>query len=1175
MKQRLLIFLSLGLFTVQGWAAPIDESAARTIVQEFITSVNGRSLNSTPAPSGNSLQLVHAEMSSVNLMQNAYYIYNTGGGFVIVSGDDRAEQILGYGDRNFDMNNIPCGLQVMLKSYKEQIDYLFEHPGLVVETSSSSNSPMLTASSVPPLLATDWGQSKPFFNQCPSYNGSLCVTGCSCTSLSQVMYYWKHPTTAVPSLPSYSYNTWMGNVAVSNTVPALPSRSFDWANMLDSYNYYNVEDAYNSTQADAVAWLMRYVGQAESMAYTPGSSGASTSDILRAAKMFGYNFNAHWVFREDYTSSQWASMIQTELRAGRPLVYCASDTVGVGGGHAFNLDGYNASTNKYHINWGWDGFYNDYIALEAFDPPGNVHYNCGHEFIVGLKPQQSPSDVGPEIEITPSSLSFSAEVGKTDSDIFVVTGYNLTGNLTVTLNNGGSIYSIYKTSITKSDATYGVYVWVDYKPTKVGTSNASVTISGGGAASKTVNLSGTATGPLISVSPPSLSMEALVGNTTTQTIRVQGSDLRSDLTLTLNDTSGIFSIDKSTIIREEAINGVDVTVTCTPKKGWRHGYLTINGDGAEPVSVGLTGHGLHPFIYAAPTNISFESLVGDTITKTFTVIGSDLISDIMLQLDDTSCCYSIDYTKIKSKESEDDGVDVTVTYCPKTRGPSRANVILTSRSADTKIVELDGIAKQPTVSVTPEYLSFNASVGDTVMQTFRLQGYDLRGMLTLQLDDESDCFSIDKTYKWVEQDGTVDLDVTVTYCPTKAGRSNASVTISGGRAEAKTVTLEGYAVNPGIHEITTDVSEVNFDPTYTGYQTSRTILVTATNLLSDLQLSLTHDYTNSFGLSKNTITPEAAAGGVPVTVYFSPITGGGKHATLNIKSDGVETVSILLYGTGIKSDGYITAWPSTLSFETQVGTPVTQTFKVTYSSANGNGGVVMISSVGCGGDMALDSESGDEGSLLNLNTANNLSNITQTVIPFDGTNSIWRPTWRPKIIIDSLPLVLVKSLVLELSGYDCFEITPKRIRLSSVPCSEYVTVTYHPECVGEHDANINIKMSLFGGSARPFIVTLHGTATAPLNAPAYDNEGNDLMITRSGSSINTLVNDMSMKDVRIFAEGLNIIIDSPEAEKAIISDIAGHAWKVNLQAGHNEIPVNASGVYIVRIREKTTKLMLK
>ena len=76
------------------------------------------------------------------------------------------------------------------------------------------------------------------------------------------------------------------------------------------------------------------------------------------------------------------------------------------------------------------------------------------------------------------------------------------------------------------------------------------------------------------------------------------------------------------------------------------------------------------------------------------------------------------------------------------------------------------------------------------------------------------------------------------------------------------------------------------------------------------------------------------------------------------------------------------------------------------------------------------------------------------------------------------------------------------------------------------------------------------------------------------SASTTDVNELAMNS-KIYAEGLNIIIESPAEQRAIISDIAGHVREADLQVGRNEIPVNASGIYIVRIREKTTKLMLK
>lgn len=360
--------------------------------------------------------------------------------------------------------------------------------------------------------------------------------------------------------------------------------------------------------------------------------------------------------------------------------------------------------------------------------------------------------------------------------------------------------------------------------------------------------------------------------------------------------------------------------------------------------------------------------------------------------------------------------------------------------------------------------------------------------------------------------------------------------------------------------ITTDLSSITIEPTYTGYEGSQIIQVQATNLQSDLQLSLSPG-NNGFALSKSTIKPEQAAAGVPVTVYFYPTTGGVKQTTLKIQSDGAETVSIPVKGTGIKSDGYITGWPTNLSFETQVGTTVTQTFNVKYSYPDGS---IMINSVGGDGETTPN----EDGAMLMFSDVNDEFSWTKPIFTPDSSinDNCRRKDFTPPII----PF-LVKSLDMKLTGDKCFDVSPSRILLQSVPCSKTVTVTYRPDCVGDHEAVLTIY--LIGGKARPLTITLHGTATDQLYG-ANNNDTQSLMSTPSAANGTTDVNELAM-DSKVYANGLNIIIESPIEQSAIISDISGHAQRVNLQAGHNEIPVNASGIYIVGIREKTTKLMLK
>ena len=52
-----------------------------------------------------------------------YFIFNSDYGFVIVAGDDRAQQILAYGDRPLDMSRMPENMRFWLGTYKRQLEF--------------------------------------------------------------------------------------------------------------------------------------------------------------------------------------------------------------------------------------------------------------------------------------------------------------------------------------------------------------------------------------------------------------------------------------------------------------------------------------------------------------------------------------------------------------------------------------------------------------------------------------------------------------------------------------------------------------------------------------------------------------------------------------------------------------------------------------------------------------------------------------------------------------------------------------------------------------------------------------------------------------------------------------------------------------------------------------------
>ena len=471
---------------IQVTAADIDLPTAKAAAREFImNSLVGPRLAGQP---GEAVRLLHVEANSTRTNQAVYYIFNSNQGFVIVSGDDRAQRILAYGDRPLDMKRMPENMRFWLSTYKRQLEFLQANPGITVDCPKINQ--QWKTPTVHPMLTSLWDQAEPYNYHCPVVNGELSLTGCPATSLSQVFYYWKYPVGPTPEVPSY-INTYAGA-----TVPALPSTTFDWDNMLDEY----VEGAYTDEQGDAVAWLMRYVGQVEHMGYSPEGSGAQASDILRAVKFFGYDEEADVVMKsmadgfgnemmQIYTDEQWAEMLQKELFEGRPVVYCAFDYNDQRGwsGHAFNVDGYNEASNTYHVNWGWSGIGNGDFALNAFGYKSYT-FNIEQQMILGLQPPITT----PTLFATPYQLNMTSYVDQSSTDTFIVRGKCLTGDVTMTLTDETGSFSLDASSVALADTDSGKVVTVTYSPLASGHHEAVVTLSSPDAEDVTVTLSGDA-----------------------------------------------------------------------------------------------------------------------------------------------------------------------------------------------------------------------------------------------------------------------------------------------------------------------------------------------------------------------------------------------------------------------------------------------------------------------------------------------------------------------------------------------------------------------------------------------------------------------------------------------------------------------------------------------------------
>ena len=473
--KKILFLVALLLSAIQMTAAHVDATVARATAERYLSSlkVNGRQMAPTPS---SEIRLAHTEFNSMNPSQAVYYIFNTNDRFIIVSGDDRAREVLAWGDGNLEFNSIPCNMAVWLLGYKEQLEYLQAHPNLVVNN-GSRRAPINRYESIPPLVTAMWDQGDPYNRECPLMDGRRCVTGCGATSLAMILHYWKYPGELTEGIPAFSTG--------GHYIEELPPTTFDWDNMLDVYR-----GGYSAEQGAAVAHLMRYVGQSERMGYTPESSGTGSFDILQTAIRFSQNPDVQlvskdgWWGDQSYNNEEWSAIILEELLNERPILMCAYTITW--SGHAFVIDGYNADDDTYHVNWGWSGTSNNHFVLNAFTG-GGMTFNVGQQLIIGIEPPATR----PTIKAWASRVNTWAYVDSTSVSSFNVKGALLTGDVTLTLNDESGVFAIDTECLTVQELEKGLSVNVTYTPRAVGNHTATVILKSDGADDKVIELNGT------------------------------------------------------------------------------------------------------------------------------------------------------------------------------------------------------------------------------------------------------------------------------------------------------------------------------------------------------------------------------------------------------------------------------------------------------------------------------------------------------------------------------------------------------------------------------------------------------------------------------------------------------------------------------------------------------------
>lgn len=518
---------------------------------------------------------------------------------------------------------------------------------------------------------------------------------------------------------------------------------------------------------------------------------------------------------------------------------------------------------------------------------------------------------GPTISATPKTVSFEGYATQTYTKTVTVKGMSLEGNITATLSDANGIYSIDKTSITQTDGSAQADITITWAPTTAGTTNATITLSSAGADDVVVNITGVAEAatPTILADPTSLEFSTGLSEGQSKTVTVTGRFLTGNVTATLSDANGVFSVSPATLTAANVMgdNGVTLTITFnSASEGNFTGTVTLASPGAQSVTINLSAEAqdggkasdayLNIAKYATIDEAGWDTGYTDNLYKyteyddiawlTLPVYGAfDASYDgkqKWVKYSGGGTTYSnyavggVSWTNTRSATSPYYGSStyfttastrafgsttnnntterviefyVTNTTEVKLRGkntknasttyPSSVYVYKCTKNADGTLTvtnELagsasDGVArsevditvanlnemeiyqvrcgvyrsylyeigfktplkKDPELSVSPTELTFECEATETDEKTFTVTGKNLKGNVTLTLNDDNGVFMIDPESITPASNKSVNQNITVLFAPEAEGTYTGTVTVSSPGVENIIVNLNATA----------------------------------------------------------------------------------------------------------------------------------------------------------------------------------------------------------------------------------------------------------------------------------------------------------------------------------------------------------------------------------------------
>lgn len=369
--KRISVLFTTFLMTAVVVANPIDLEKAKVLAQEYVVGYAKPTLH-------------HAAKARMAGSQTPpYYIFSRGEGmgYVIVAGDDCIPSIIGFTESgDFDESKEAPQLLAMLDHYARLVEAL-QAEGLNTpyggqEGQADPRRAPAGRVDVPVILSSHWHQSSPYNDKVPKLsNGKRALVGCVATAGAQVFYHWRRdlPNAVPATTPTYDF----GAAPATAEYQIMAGTPLKWELMHDSYTSQPTE------YKDAVATLCAALGMQAYLEY-----GESTGGYIWNLPYDLYNLSWKQANKDDnFNDEMWSALIYSDLKKGHPVVY--SGYTEEWEGHALVIDGYLASGDLFHFNYGWGGQSDGYYTVRELGLGNqNIYYAMSPTIIYDIQPKK-------------------------------------------------------------------------------------------------------------------------------------------------------------------------------------------------------------------------------------------------------------------------------------------------------------------------------------------------------------------------------------------------------------------------------------------------------------------------------------------------------------------------------------------------------------------------------------------------------------------------------------------------------------------------------------------------------------------------------------------------------------------------------------------------------------------